>query len=72
MRQDERKFALSIWFYGISTLVSYSMPNLVHIYIYIYIEMIGCGECDNKIEICGKLDKSNIIIIMSCRQHGYP
>ena len=31
-----------------------------YIYIYIYVEMIGCDEYDKMIEICGKLDKSNI------------
>ena len=27
--------------------------------VYIYIEMIDCGESDNMIEICGQLDKPN-------------
>ena len=25
-----------VWFYGISTIVGYLMPNPLHIYIYIY------------------------------------
>ena len=27
-------------------------------FIYINVEMIDCGESENMIEICGKLDKS--------------
>ena len=30
------------------------------IYIYIYIEMIDCGESDNIIEIFGKLDNQTL------------
>ena len=31
----------------------------IYIYIYIFVVMTDCGESDNMIEICGKLDKSN-------------
>ena len=31
-----------------------------NIYIYIYVEMIDCGESDGMIEISGKLNKSNV------------
>ena len=32
-----------IWFYGISTIIGYLMPNPIYIYIYIYIYMIWFG-----------------------------
>ena len=41
-------------------------PQYIYIYacasiwvIYMYIEMIDCGESNSMIEICEKLDKSN-------------
>ena len=37
--EDDSMFGL-VWFYGISTLVGYLMPNPVYIYIYIYISNI--------------------------------
>ena len=40
---------------------SLSLNNIINpiIYIYIYIEMIDCGESYSMIEIWGKLNKSN-------------
>ena len=30
-----------VWFYGISAIVVYLMPNLVYIYIYIWFGLVG-------------------------------
>ena len=35
-----------VWFYGISTITSYFMPNpVIYIYIYIYIHICVCVVC---------------------------
>ena len=59
-REREKFLRQQIILISYRQITSYNIYVYIYIYICIYIiDIIDCSESDNRIEICGKLDKSN-------------